>query len=122
MRRRERERRASALAEREIPPMLHAPTQKGHGMMLRSFLFVFALALSACGQGAPHPYPAEAKTRFDASCPPESAVCTCTWEAITRTVPYDEYQAALERFRETGNMEPRITRARTTCIEHHPEG
>jgi hypothetical protein len=45
----------------------------------------------------------------------------CTWEEITRAMTYEEYEAALVRFRETGNMEPKVTRARTTCIERHPE-
>jgi hypothetical protein len=55
------------------------------------------------------------------SCPSESVVCVCTWEEITRAMTYEEYEAALVRFRETGNMEPKVTRARTTCIERHPE-
>lgn len=80
-----------------------------------------ALLLTACGgQPAANEYPAAAKARFDASCPPESAVCECTWERITRTLTHDEYEAALARFRETGLMEPRITRARTACLERHP--
>jgi len=80
-----------------------------------------ALLLAACGARAPHPYPESARTRFEASCPPASAVCTCTWDAITRTVPYEEYEAALDRFRNEGLMDPRITRARTRCIERHRE-
>lgn len=78
---------------------------------------VIAGMLSACGQGAPHPYPEQARARFEASCPADSVVCVCTWEEITRTVPYDEYEAALQRFRAEGRMDPRITRARTKCIE-----
>jgi hypothetical protein len=81
-----------------------------------------AAVLAACGQSAPNVYPEEARAHFETSCPSESAVCTCTWEEITRTVTYEEYDAALARFRETGLMEPRITRARTKCIERHPEG
>jgi hypothetical protein len=34
---------------------------------------------------------------------------------------HDEYEAALARFRETGLMEPKVTRARTQCIERHSE-
>jgi hypothetical protein len=81
-----------------------------------------AAVLAACGQAAPNVYPEEARAHFETSCPSDSAVCTCTWEEITRTVTYEEYEAALARFRETGLMEPRITRARTKCIERHPEG
>lgn len=81
-----------------------------------------AAVLAACGQSAPNPYPEEARARFEASCPPESAVCACTWDRLTRAMTYEEYEAALARFRETGNMEPKVTRARTTCIERHPEG
>ncbi|MEZ5956672.1 MAG: hypothetical protein R3C27_05605 [Hyphomonadaceae bacterium] len=81
-----------------------------------------AIALVACGgESPPNPYPQSAHDRFSMSCPPESAVCVCTWDKITRTVTYEEYEAALARFRETGQMEPRITRARTQCIERHSE-
>jgi hypothetical protein len=80
-----------------------------------------ALALTACGPSAPNPYPEAARARFEVSCPSDSAVCVCTWDAITRAVTYEEYEAALARFRETGLMEPRITRARTQCIERHRE-
>lgn len=92
--------------------------------MRRAFFALVAGAaiLSACGQSAPNPYPEEARTRFEASCPPESAVCVCTWDKLTRAMTYEEYEAALARFRETGNMEPRVTRARTKCIEENPEG
>jgi hypothetical protein len=88
-------------------------------MRLKTPVLALALLLAACGQSAPNPYPADARTRFDASCPPESQVCVCTWDNITRAMPYDEYEAALSRFRETGSMDPRITRARTTCLERH---
>lgn len=76
--------------------------------------------LTACGEPAPNAYPAEAKARFEQSCPPESAVCVCTWDSITRTLTYEEYETALSQFRETGLMEPRVTRARTRCLERHP--
>ncbi|HRK65851.1 MAG TPA: hypothetical protein PLN53_15750 [Terricaulis sp.] len=78
------------------------------------------LLLAACGAREPHAYPESAKARFEASCPRESAVCTCTWENLTRTLTYEEYDAALSRFRETGLMDPRVTRARTRCLERHP--
>lgn len=81
-----------------------------------------AAALAACGEGAPNPYPEAARARFEVSCPSESAVCTCTWDQLTRTLTYEEYEAALARFRETGNMDPRVTRARAKCIERHPGG
>jgi len=80
-----------------------------------------AAVLTACGQGAPNPYPEAARARFEVSCPSDSAVCTCTWDRLTRTLTHEEYEAALARFRETGNMDPRVTRARTYCIERHPE-
>ncbi|GIK51019.1 MAG: hypothetical protein KJZ75_14170 [Hyphomonadaceae bacterium] len=82
---------------------------------------VIAGLLLACGQSAPHPYPDQARTRFERSCPRDSVVCVCTWEEITRTVAYEDYEAALQRFRAEGRMDPRITRARTKCIERHPE-
>ena len=87
---------------------------------MRSGLFaIAALALTACGERAAHPYPDQAQAQFARSCPPASAVCSCTWDAITRTVPYREYGAALARFRQQVLMDPRITRARTRCIEKH---
>lgn len=77
--------------------------------------------LAACSEPAPNAFPQSAHERFNMSCPPDSAVCTCTWDRITRTVTYEEYEAALARFRETGLMDPRITRARTKCLERHRE-
>lgn len=78
-----------------------------------------ALSLAACGQSAPHDYPAAARARFEQSCPPESDVCRCTWDRLTRTIPYEEYDAALARFRDEGLMDPRVSRARTHCLERH---
>ena len=88
--------------------------------MLKPVISMAALALAGCGPGAPNDYPAAAQTRFEQSCPPEDAVCACTWDRITRTLPYEDYQAALERFRGEGLMDPRITSARTYCIERNP--
>ncbi|GAM98648.1 hypothetical protein U91I_02283 [alpha proteobacterium U9-1i] len=82
---------------------------------------IAALLLAGCGASAPNPYPAAAKARFEASCPPESAVCACTWDHLTRTMTYEQYEAALARFRDTGLMEPEVTRARTRCLERHRE-
>lgn len=82
---------------------------------------VGALMLSACGEAQPNPYPQAAQARFEASCPSESAVCRCTWDKLTRTLTYEEYEAALQRFRESGLMDPRVTRARTQCLERHRE-
>lgn len=79
-----------------------------------------ALVLAACGEPAPNPYPEAARARFEQSCPPASEVCVCTWDKLTRTLTYDEYEAALTRFRETGRMDPRVTRARTQCLERRP--
>ncbi len=91
--------------------------------MRRAFIAVgAAAALAACGEPAPNPYPEAAHARFEVSCPSASAVCTCTWDQLTRTLTHEEYEAALARFRETGNMDPRVTRARTKCIERHPGG
>jgi hypothetical protein len=30
---------------------------------------------------------------------------------------YEDYQAAMERYNSRGLMDPRVTRARTTCLE-----
>jgi hypothetical protein len=77
--------------------------------------------LAACGEPAPNPYPQEARANFERSCPPENPECVCTWERITRSLTYEEYQAALERMRNEGLMDPRVTRARTWCLEHRSE-
>lgn len=76
-----------------------------------------AAALFGCGEPAPHPFPQSAQARFQASCPATSAVCRCTWDRITRDMTAEEYQAALDRFRETGLMEPKVTHARAVCVE-----
>lgn len=81
--------------------------------------FCAAALMVGCGQPAPNPYPESAQARFEVSCPSESEVCVCTWDKITRAMPYEEYEAALERFRETGSMDTRITRARTQCLERY---
>ena len=65
--------------------------------------------LAACGERAPNVYPQSAHERFNMSCPPESAACVCTWDKITRTLTYDEYEAALARFRETGATRVRFS-------------
>ena len=78
-----------------------------------------ALLIWGCGQAAPNVFPESARMRFEASCPPDSAVCRCTWDRVTRTMTHEEYEAALARFRESGLMEPRVTRARTQCLERH---
>ena len=83
------------------------------------FTLAGAMVLAACAEPAPNPYPEVARASFDQSCPPESAVCACTWDQITRALSYDEYEAALSRFRETGQMEPKVTRARTQCLEQN---
>ncbi|WP_135212578.1 hypothetical protein [Vitreimonas flagellata] len=90
-------------------------------MRARVLSLMAALALAACGAAEPNPYPAEARTHFESSCPPDSAVCSCTWDNLTRTLTYEEYEAALARFREEGLMDPRVTRARTQCLERHRE-
>jgi hypothetical protein len=81
------------------------------------FALCGAIVLTACGQPAPNPYPAEAQSQFEASCPPSSKVCACTWDQITRAMKYEDYQAALERYNSRGLMDPRITHARTVCLE-----
>jgi hypothetical protein len=90
--------------------------------MRRGLIAVCAAGvLAACGEHAPNPYPESAKARFNASCPADSPVCQCTWDRLTRTMTYEEYEAALAHFRESGQMDPRVTRARTQCLERHRE-
>ncbi len=77
------------------------------------------LALAPTGCATMHPYLETARVQFEASCPSESAVCTCGWDKLTRMMTFEEYEAALARFRERGLMDPRVTRARTQCLERH---
>ncbi len=85
--------------------------------MSKLLVAIGAFSLASCGQAAPHDYPAAAQTSFHNSCPADDEVCACTWDQITRTLTYEDYQAALERFRSEGLMDPRITRARGHCLE-----
>ncbi len=80
---------------------------------------IVAMLLTACGEPAPNSFPESALARFEQSCPPASEVCVCTWGKITRAMTHEEYEAALSRFRETGRMDPRVTRARTQCLDLH---
>ena len=77
-----------------------------------------AAGVAACAQEA-NPYPDTLRARFAATCALSDPLCACTWDQITRTLTADEYQAALARFRHDGLMDPRITHARTYCVEHH---
>lgn len=79
-----------------------------------------AAPIGACGHSEPNPYPAPAQTQFFRSCPRDNAVCACTWDEITRSMTYEDYEAAMTRFSETGRMEPKLTHARTVCTERHP--
>jgi hypothetical protein len=88
-------------------------------LTIAPFLVCAALALSACGQSAAHEYPASARAQFERSCPISDAVCECTWDRLTHSMPHEDYKAALERYSAEGLMDPRVTRARTTCIERH---
>ncbi|MGD9966590.1 MAG: hypothetical protein AB7T59_08735 [Hyphomonadaceae bacterium] len=91
-------------------------------MRLALAALVGAILLTACGgQREPNVFPESAHERFNMSCPQESAACVCTWDRITRALTYEEYEAALARFSETGLMDTRITRAKTQCLERHRE-
>jgi hypothetical protein len=75
--------------------------------------------LAGCSEPPPNPYPESARATFNASCPADNPVCACTWDKITRAMTYDDYEAALAHFRESGQMDTHVTRARTQCLEHH---
>jgi hypothetical protein len=36
-------------------------------------------------------------------------------------MPHEDYEAALDRYDEEGLMAPRISRARTECLERHAQ-
>lgn len=82
------------------------------------FVFAAVLGLAGCGQKPAHEFPHSARVQFEQTCPAGEAVCECTWDELTRLLTYEEYQAALERYRTEGLMDPRVTRARTHCLEH----
>lgn len=86
---------------------------------MRRLAVLLAILAAGCGSGAPHPYPESSRAEFHSSCPAEEPQCTCTWDALTRRIPYEEYRSAMDRFRADGLMDPRITRARTECLERH---
>lgn len=87
---------------------------------MRALIFAAALiGFAGCGSSAPHEYPPEAQVAFHQECPADNPVCVCTWDRIIRALPHEEYEAALERFRAEGVMDPRVTRASTKCREQH---
>ncbi len=82
---------------------------------MRFFAFAGLMLLAACGAPAPNPYPEAARADFP--CTADAELCACTWDKIIRAMTNEEYQAAVSRFRETGRMDPRVTRARTQCLD-----
>jgi hypothetical protein len=87
---------------------------------MRVIAVLFAsLALWACGEGQSHPYPDRARAAFNRTCKAGDAVCECMWAKITHALAYEEYEAALARYQKEGLMDPRISRARTECLERH---
>lgn len=100
--------------------LVHAEGGRLRGVLRALAALSLVAALAACGEPAPNPYPPEARAHFESTCPPASAACACTWDKITRAMKYEDYEAALTRMREEGLMDPRVTRARTQCLEKHP--
>jgi hypothetical protein len=84
--------------------------------MTRAIL-ALAFLLSACGASAPHPYPADARENFAQGCPIGDPQCDCMWDKITRSMTFEEYEAAMSRFTTEGIMDPKLTTARTECRE-----
>lgn len=83
---------------------------------MRLLLLALLAPLCAC-EGAPHDYPARTAAAFHRTCPAGDPVCDCTWDKITRAMPAEEYDAALARFQREGLMDPRVTHARTECLD-----
>lgn len=79
---------------------------------------IIAVLLAGCG-AAPNDYPEGARAAFARSCPTGEALCDCTWDKITRAMTHEAYAIALDRYQQDGLMDPRITRARTACLERH---
>jgi hypothetical protein len=86
--------------------------------MMRGPVFS-ALLLAACGAPAPNEYPDSARESFAKSCPAGEPKCDCAWDKITRSMTHAEYEAAMERFAREGLMDPRLTAARSECLDAH---
>lgn len=89
-------------------------------MRSRAYALLFALCAASACENAPHEYPAAAQSEFHGRCPADNPVCVCTWEKITRAMPYEEYEAAMARFRDEGLMDPKLTRISVKCREEAP--
>jgi hypothetical protein len=81
---------------------------------------VLALLLSGCGRGEAFDYPERDAAEFHRSCPAYDPVCICMWDEITHDVTAEDYEDAMARFRREGIMSPKITHARTVCLERNP--
>lgn len=88
-------------------------------LLLALGVFGLDLAAASCG-GAPNEYPDALRAEFAHGCPLTDSVCACTWDNITRAMTADEYRDAIARFRREGLMDPKLTHARTVCVERHP--
>lgn len=77
------------------------------------------LVLAACGARQANEFPEASRAAFHSECPANNPVCVCTWEEITHTLTFEQYETALETFRAEGRMDPRVTRASTKCRERH---
>ena len=77
------------------------------------------MALSGCGRGEANEFPPQHQAEFHRSCPASDPVCVCIWDEITHAVTPDVYEELMQRFRREGLMNPKITRARTVCLERN---
>jgi hypothetical protein len=84
--------------------------------MVRGLLSLTMLLLAGCG-AAPNEFPESARATFAKSCPVGEPKCDCAWDKITRSMTHPEYEAAMERFAREGLMDPRLTAARTECLD-----
>ncbi len=75
------------------------------------------LLVAGCGEKPANEYPAAARAVFSKSCPTGTPKCDCAWGKITKSMTYPEYEAAMERFGREGLMDPRLTVARTECLD-----
>ena len=82
-------------------------------------LSVAGFVLAGCGEKPANDYPSAARAVFAKSCPTGTPKCDCAWGKITHTMTYPEYEAAMERFGTEGLMDPRLTVARTACLDAH---
>ena len=75
------------------------------------------VVLGACSAPPAHEFPEASRTAFHRTCPETDPHCACAWDAITRSMTHEDYEAAMARFAKEGRMDHRLTAARAACVD-----